>query len=121
MRDLLQAIARLPQVRGSLLVEPIAGTPDGFCLVRTDAGAKIPVALVMGVDAPGYAKLLANAPAMLDLLATVLTRWGKAVAKDEDIDGGDAVEWLSAFTTDVGDALEHLIGPETPTPLPHHH
>jgi len=105
MRDLVQAIARLPQVRGSLSIEAIAGTPDGLCLVRTDTGAKIPVALVMGVEAPGYAKLLSNAPAMLDLLATVLARWGEAVAKDEDINGGDAVEWLSAFTTNVREAL----------------
>ncbi len=118
MRDLVQAIARLPQVRGSLSIEPIAGTPDGLCLVRTDTGAKIPVAVVMGVEAPGYAKLPSNAPAMLDLLATVLARWGDAVADDDEINGGDAVAWLSQYTDDVRSALQAIVGPLPPELAP---
>ncbi len=114
MTDLLQAIARLPQVHGGLSIRPVAGTPNGLCLLRTDTGAEALVAVVMGAEAPGYARLLSSAPVLLDLLATVLVRWDEAVANDEEINGGDAVEWLSAFTTDARQALEQLVGPEAP-------
>ncbi len=114
MRNLLQAIARLPQVRGSLSVKPIAGTSNELCLVRTDTGIRLPVAVVSDDEASGYAQLLSNAPVMLDLLAAVLVRWGKAVEDDTEIDGGDAVEWLSQFTTEVRDALRAIVGQEPP-------
>jgi len=116
--SLLHDIAGLPQVRGSLSIEPMVGTPDGLYLVRTDTGAKIPVAVVIGVEAPGYARMLSGAPAMLDLLAALLVRWGDAVADDDEINGGDAVEWLSAFTTEVRSALQAIVGSLPPEPAP---
>ncbi len=113
MRKLLQAIARLPQFRGNLSVKPIAGTSNELCLVRTDTGIRMPVAVVSGGKAPGYAQVLSNAPVMLDLLAAVLVRWGKAVEDDTEIDGGDAVEWLSQFTAEVRDAFQGIVGQES--------
>lgn len=42
--------------------------------------------------------MLSGAPAMLDLLAALLVRWGDAVADDGEINSGDVVAWLSRFT-----------------------
>ena len=42
---------------------------------------------------------------MLDLLATVLVRWGDAIEQDREIDGGDAVEWLARLTVEAREAL----------------
>jgi len=49
-------------------------------------------------EAEGYARMLSGAPAMLDLLAALLVRWGDAVADDGEINSGDVVAWLSRFT-----------------------
>ena len=65
-------------------------------------------------EAGGYARLLSGAPAMLGLLAGMLAKWGEAVASDEAIDGGDAVDWLAAFTVDVRAALQAMVGPLGP-------
>ncbi len=118
LTNLLHDIAGLPQVRGSLSIEPMAGTPDGLYLVRTDTGAKIPVAVVQGGEAEGYARMLSGAPAMLDLLAALLVRWGDAVADDDEINGGDAVAWLSQYAAEVREALQAIVGPLPPEPAP---
>jgi len=118
MTSLLHDIAGLPQVRGSLSVKLLAQeSSSGFCLVRTDTGAKIPVAVVQGGEAEGYARMLSGAPVMLDLLTTLLVRWGDAVADDE-INGGDAVAWLSQYTAEVREALQAIVGPLPPEPAP---
>ncbi len=112
MNALLHEIRTLPHIEGRLSVRVLADeTSDGFCLFRTDASPMVDVAVVYdGSDrahgeAEGYARMLSIAPAMLGLLTGVLDRWGKAVEDDSEIDGGDAVEWLSEFTVEVQEAL----------------
>ncbi len=115
MTDLLRAIAGLPQSHGGLSVSRF-GDPGrgGFWLARTDGGPEVAVAMVAGDEAEGYARLLSGAPAILDLLATALLRWGRQVEADTEIDGGDAVEWLSGFTTEARGVLETMVGPLAP-------
>ena len=112
MNALLHEIRTLPHIEGRLAVRVLADeTSDGFCLFRTDASPMVDVAVVYdGSDrargeAEGYARVLSIAPAMLGLLTGVLARWGEAVEKDSEIDGADAVEWLSEFTVEVREAL----------------
>ncbi len=112
MNALLREIRTLPRIEGRLAVRMLADkTLDGFCLFRTDASPTVTVAVVYdGSDrahgeAEGYARMLSIAPAMLDLLTGALARWGEAVEKDSEIDGGDAVEWLAKFTVEVREAL----------------
>ena len=125
MTDLLRELAALPQMGGSLPVKVLAGeVSDGFCTVRTAASPVVDVvALHDGSDrgrseAERYARILSGAPAMLDLLAVLLLNWGKAVERDEPIDGGDAVEWLAGFTTEVRKTLAAMVGPQTPGQAP---
>ena len=98
MNTLLQEINTLPRVVGVLGVKTLADEmSDGFCLVRTDTGLPVDVAVIYdGSDrgrgeAVGYARILSGAPPMLDLLTALLEKWGTAVIEDEPIDGGDAV------------------------------
>ena len=112
MNALLREIRALPHIEGGMAIRVLADeTSDGFCLFRTDASPMVDVAVVYdGSDrargeAEGYARMLSIAPAMLGLLTGVLARWGKAVEEDSEIDGGDAVEWLSEFTVEVREAL----------------
>ena len=125
MTDLLRELAALPQIHGSLPVKVLASEVlDGFCTVRTAVSPAVDVvALHDGSDrgrseAEGYARILSGAPAMLDLLAVLILSWGKAVERDEPIDGGDAVEWLAEFTTEVRKTLAAMVGPQTPGQAP---
>ncbi len=75
----------------------------------------------LGVRLPGptrHARLLSGAPAMLDLLAVLLLRWGEAVEADEAIDGAEAVAWLSPFTVEVRAALQAIVGLRSPETAP---
>ena len=74
--------------------------------------------MVAGEEAEGYARLLSGAPAMLDLLATALLRWDGQVQADTEIDGGDAVEWLAPFTSEVRLVLQAMVGPLAPERMP---
>ncbi len=99
MSDLLREVAALPQICGGLSVRLLGDQGQGgFWLTRTDAGPEVLVAVIAG----DYARMLSNAPAMLDLLASALVHWDKAVEQDEPIDGGDAVDWVTAFTAEAG-------------------
>jgi len=119
MTDLLQEIAKLPQVHGALSVELLAGEPSRrFYLLRASARPGADLAVLQGDETEGYARLLSGAPAMLDLLATLLLRWGKAVETDEAIDGAEAVAWLAEFTVEVRAALQRIVGPRTPGASP---
>ncbi len=125
MSNLLREIGGLPPTRGRLAVELLADDrADGFCLIRTDTSPEVDVAVVYdGSDrgrgeAEGYARMLSGAPAMLRLLAGVLARWGEAVGRDEEIDGGDAVAWLAEFTVEVHEALRAIVGPPAPGEAP---
>lgn len=125
MNDLLREIAALLPFDGSLVVKVLADEmSDGFCLIRTAMGPGVDVAVVHdGSDcgrgeAEGYARVLSGAPATLRLLAGVLAKWGEAVEDDEAIDGGDAVDWLAAFTVDVRAALQAMVGPLAPGQAP---
>ena len=71
-----------------------------------------------GRAAEGYARLLSGAPVMLDLLAAALVRWGEAVEADTEIDGGEAVDWLSQFAVEVRDALWMIVASPPPGTLP---
>ena len=55
---------------------------------------------------------------MLDLLATFLLRWEGQVEADTEIDGGEAVEWLAGFTSEVRGVLEAMVGPLAPGSMP---
>ena len=117
MNDLFRQIAALPQVNGVLTVKPLDGSGTGsLCLTRTDSISEPVVAIVhwYGGEAVGYARLLSGAPAMLDLLAGLLLQWGEAVEDDSEINGGDAVEWLSQFTMDAREVLLAMVRPLTP-------
>ena len=125
MNALLREIRALPHIEGSLAVRVLADeTSDGFCLFRTDASPMVDVAVVYdGSDrargeAEGYARMLSIAPAMLDLLTGVLARWGEAVEEDSEIDGGNAVEWLAAFTIDARKVLQAIVGAVRPKNAP---
>ncbi len=112
MTDLLREIAKLPQVQGALSVELLAGEPSRrFYLLRASVRPGADLAALQGDETEGYARLLSGAPAMLDLLAVLLLRWGEAVEADEAIDGAEAVAWLSPFTAEVRAALQAIIGP----------
>lgn len=125
MSDLLREIAALPSINGSLTDKVLADEmSDGFCLIRTDMSPGVDVAVVYdGSDrgrgeAEGYARMVSGTPAMVGLLAGVLVKWGDAVEKDEEINGGDAVDWLAAFTVDVRAALQAMVGPLAPGQAP---
>ena len=119
MTDLLREIASLPQVGSSLSVEVLAGEPSRrFYLLRTTTRPGADTATLGGDETEGYARLLSGAPAMLDLLAVLLLRWDKAVAADEEIDGSEAVAWLSEFVVEVRAALRGIVGPRTPETAP---
>jgi len=80
MTDLLREIAKLPQVQGALSVELLAGEPSRrFYLLRASVRPGADLAVLQGDETEGYARLLSGAPAMLDLLAVLLLRWGEAV------------------------------------------
>lgn len=115
MTDLLHALAALPQSHGGLSVSVFGDQGrGGFWLVRSDGGPEVAVAMVAGAQAEGYARLLSGAPAMLDLLATALLRWEGQVQADTEIDGGEAVEWLAGFTSEVRVVLQAMVGPLAP-------
>ncbi len=119
MTDLLREIAKLPQVQGALSVELLAGEPSRrFYLLRASVRPGADLAVLQGDETEGYARLVSGAPAMLDLLATLLLRWGNAVDADEAIDGAEAVAWLSPFTVEVRAALQAIISPRTPGAAP---
>ena len=119
MTVLLHAVAGLPQLGGGLSVGLVGGQErECFWLARTDGGPEVAVAMVAGQEAEGYARLLSGAPAMLDLLATALLRWEDQVQADTEIDGGDAVEWLAEFTSEVRSVLQAMVGPLAPGRLP---
>jgi len=112
MTDLLREIAKLPQVQGALSVELLAGEPSRrFYLLRASVRAGADLGVLQGDETEGYARLLSGAPAMLDLLAVLLLRWGEAVEADEAIDGAEAVAWLSPFTIEVRAALQAIVSP----------
>ena len=119
MTELLRAVAGLPQSHDGLAVG-VFGDPGrgGFCLTCPDASSATVVALVAGNEAEGYARLLSGAPAMLDLLATFLLRWGSQVEADTEIDDGEAVEWLAGFTSEVRGVLESMVAPLAPERKP---
>jgi len=119
MTDLLREIAKLPQVQGALSVELLAGEPSGrFYLLRANVRAGADLAVLQGDETEGYARLLSGAPAMLDLLAVLLLRWGQAVEADEAIDGAEAVAWLAEFTVAARALLQGIVGPRTPGVAP---
>ena len=119
MTDLLYALAALPQSHGGLSVSVFGDQGrGGFWLVRSDGGPEVAVAMVAGAQAEGYARLLSGAPAMLDLLATALLRWEGQVQADTEIDGGEAVEWLAGFASEVRLVLGAMVGPLAPGRLP---
>ena len=125
MNDLLREIAGLSRIGGPVPVRVLADEmSDGFCLIRT---ARSPVVEVVarydGSDAgrreaEGLARVLSGAPVMLDLLVSLLVRWNEAVEEDTEINGGDAVDWLSRFIPEVRQVLEQVIGPQSPRTLP---
>ncbi len=115
MIDLLRAVAALPQSHSNLSVSVFGDEGrGGFWLARSDGGPEVAVAMVAGVQAEGYARLLSGAPAMLDLLATALLRWEGQVQADTEIDGGEAVEWLAGFASEVRLVLQAMVGPLAP-------
>ncbi len=115
MSALLRAVAGLPQSHGGLAVSQFGDQGRvGFCLARADGGPEVAVAMIAGDQAEGYARLLSGAPAMLDLLATALLRWEGQVQAGTEIDGGDAVEWLAGFTSEIRLVLEGMVGPLAP-------
>ena len=119
MTDLLREIAKLPQVQGALSVELLAGEPSGrFYLLRASVRPGADLATLQGDETEGYARLVSGAPAMLDLLAVLLLRWGQAVETDEAIDGAEAVAWLSPFTVEVRAALQAIVSPRKPGAAP---
>ena len=119
MTVLLHAVAGLPQLGGGLSVGLFGGQErDCFWLARADGGSGTAVAVVAGDEAEGYARLLSGAPAMLDLLAVLLLRWERAVSEETGIDGGEAVEWLAGFTSEVRLVLQAMVGPLAPGRLP---
>lgn len=119
MTDLLREIASLPQLGGTLSVELLAGEPSRrFYLLRTATRPGADLAALQADETEGYARLLSGAPVMLDLLATVLVRWGEAVEADQAINGGEAVAWLSGFVAEVSEALREIVGPRTPGARP---
>ena len=119
MTDLLYALAALPQSHGGLSVSVFGDQGrGGFWLVRSDGGPEVAVAMVAGAQAEGYARLLSGAPAMLNLLATALLRWEGQVQADTEIDGGEAVEWLAGFASEVRLVLGAMVGPLAPGRLP---
>ena len=112
MNALLREIRALPHIEGGMAIRVLADeTSDGFSLFRTDASPMVDVAVVYdGSDrahgeAEGYARVLSIAPAMLGLLTDVLARWGETIEEDREINGGEAVEWLTEFTIEVREAL----------------
>ena len=121
MKGLLQRIASLPRIDSprpiTVLVDQVG---VGVGMVRTAASSLVEVAVLHDGSEDGHraardqAWMLSGAPVMLGLLAGVLARWGAAVEADTEINGGEAVEWLSAFAIDVRQALEQLVGPATP-------
>ncbi len=119
MTDLLREIAKLPQVQGALSVELLAGEPSrSFYLLRASVCPGADLAVLQGDETEGYARLLSGAPAMLDLLAVLLLRWGEAVEADEAINGAEAVAWLSPFTVEVRAALQAIVGLRSPETAP---
>jgi len=119
MTDLLREIAKLPQVQGALSVELLAGEPSRrFYLLRASVRPGADLAVLQGDETEGYARLLSGAPAMLDLLAVLLLRWGEAVEADEAIDGAEAVAWLAEFTVAVRAALQGIVGSRPPGTAP---
>ncbi len=119
MTDLLREIASLPQVGGSLSVELLAGEPSRrFYLLLTATRPGADLAALQADETEGYARLLSDASAMLDLLAVVLLRWDKAVAADEAIDGDEAAAWFSEFVVEVRAALRGIVGPRMPETVP---
>jgi len=74
--------------------------------------------VLQGDETEGYARLLSGAPAMLDLLAVLLLRWGKAVEADEAIDGAEAVAWLAEFTVAARALLQAIVCPRAPGAAP---
>ena len=116
---LLGEIARLPQLGGPLSVEFLASGPAShFHLLRTTRGHGGAGASPPGAEAESHARLLSVAPVMLDLLAVLLLRWGGAAEADEAMDGAEATAWLSAFTAEVREALQAVVGPRTPETAP---
>jgi len=119
MTDLLREIAKMPQIQGALSVELLAGEPSRrFYLLRASVRPGADLTALQGDETEGYARLVSGAPAMLDLLATLLLRWGAAVEADEAIDGAEAVAWLAEFTVEVRAALQGIVGPRTPGVAP---
>ncbi len=125
MSALLRAIAGLPQLCGPLPVRVLPdGLSDGFYVARTGNPSVVDVAALHdGSDrgrreAEAYARMVSGTPVILDLLATVLVRWGSAVENDTEINGGDAVDWLAEFTTEVRDALKLIVSPTSPGTKP---
>jgi len=114
----------LPRIAGDLAIEIVEdAVADGFGLVRTAASRAVEVAVLHDgttearAEAQRCAWLLASAPAMLDLLTGVLATWGGMVKDDEAIDGGNAVDWLAAFTTEARAVLERMaFTPEAASP-----
>ena len=51
------------------------------------------------------ALLIAKSPEMHELLEYAVQQWGSMIDNDEDINGGDAVEWLVDFITDVREVI----------------
>lgn len=128
MTDLLRAVAGLPQSHGGLSVSVFGDQGrGGFWLARSDGGPEVAVATaanaarfgeIAGVQAEGYARLLSGAPAMLDLLATVLLCWEGQVEADTEINGSEAVDWLTGFTGEVREVLLAMVGPLAPGRMP---
>ena len=119
MTDLLRAVAGLPQSHGGLSVSVFGDQGrGGFWLARSDGGPEVAVAMVAGIQAEGYARLLSGAPAMLDLLATVLLCWEGQVEADTEINGSEAVNWLTGFTGEVREVLLAMVGPLAPGRMP---
>jgi len=119
MTDLLREIAKLPQVQGALSVELLAGEPSRrFYLLRASVRPGADLTALQGDETESYARLVSGAPAMLDLLATLLLRWGNAVEANEAIDGAEAVAWLAGFTVEVQAALQAIVSPRTPGVAP---
>jgi hypothetical protein len=114
----------LPRIAGNLAVKVVQDAmAGGLGLVRTAASRAVEVAILHDgtaearAEAQRCARLLTGAPAMLALLEGALAAWGSAVEDDEAIDGGDAVDWLAAFTTEVRVVLERMASmPEAVSP-----
>lgn len=102
------------------------GDAGSYAIYRNDISWYMSIQMNGEIPVPHQEEVLAwitrsslDRSRVIDLLADFDGRFGDAVAEDLDIDGGDAVEWISEFAPRVRDILDSLnsFGPPQPRPI----